>query len=91
MQRAQTLAPDTIFASERERHVLRAHASSARWIVKRGAGGVTVDGVDHPALPVEVVDPTGAGDALAAGMLIDGPTLGLAAAARCCAKLGSMP
>ena len=71
--------------------VLGAQASGARWIVKRGAGGVTVDGVDHPALPVDVVDPTGAGDALAAGMLIDGPALGLAAAARCCAKLGSMP
>ncbi len=90
-ERARALAPDTIFASERERDVLGAEAGRARWVVKRGAAGVTVDGTDHPALPVEVVDPTGAGDALAAGLLVDGPALGLEAAARCCAKLGSMP
>ena len=53
--------------------------------------GVTVDGVDHPAHPVEVVDPTGAGDAFAAGYLVGGVQLGLEAAARCCAKLGAMP
>ena len=90
-ERARALAPDTIFASERERHVLGAEVTGGRWVVKRGAAGVTVDGTDHPALPVEVVDPTGAGDALAAGLLVDGPALGLEAAARCCAKLGSMP
>jgi sugar/nucleoside kinase (ribokinase family) len=45
----------------------------------------------HPAVPVEVVDATGAGDALAAGFLVGGPQLGLEAAARCCAKLGAMP
>ena len=37
------------------------------------------------------VDTTGAGDALAAGYLVGGPELALAAAARCVAKLGSMP
>ena len=39
--------------------------------------GVTVDGVDHPAHPVEAVDPTGAGDAFAAGYLVGGVQLGL--------------
>jgi sugar/nucleoside kinase (ribokinase family) len=38
-----------------------------------------------------VVDTTGAGDALAAGFLVGGPEVGVATAARCCAKLGSMP
>jgi sugar/nucleoside kinase (ribokinase family) len=89
--RARALAPDTIFASERERDALGGQHLDVRWVVKRGAGGVTVDGADHPALAVDVVDPTGAGDALAAGVLVDGPTLGLEAAARCCAKLGAMP
>jgi sugar/nucleoside kinase (ribokinase family) len=42
-------------------------------------------------VPVEVVDTTGAGDALAAGFLVAGPELALAAAARCVAQLGSMP
>ena len=34
---------------------------------------------------------TGAGDALAAGFLVGGPQLALEAAARCVAKLGTMP
>jgi ribokinase len=89
--RARALAPDTIFASERERDALGEQLGSARWVLKRGAAGVTVDGIDHAALPVDVVDPTGAGDALAAGVLVGGPALGLQAAARCCAKLGAMP
>jgi sugar/nucleoside kinase (ribokinase family) len=38
-----------------------------------------------------VVDTTGAGDALAAGMLVGGVEVGLAAAARCVAQLGAMP
>jgi len=87
--RAHALAPTTIFASEREREALGEIA--ATWVLKRGADGVTVDGAHHPALPVDVVDPTGAGDALAAGVLVGGPALGLQAAARCCAKLGAMP
>ena len=45
----------------------------------------------HPALPIGLVDPTGAGDAFAAGYLVGGVALGLEAAARCCAKLGAMP
>ena len=88
-ERARALAPDIVFATEHEREVLGALA--ARWVVKRGAGGMTVDGRDWPALPVRVVDTTGAGDALAAGFLVGGPELALDAAARCCAQLGAMP
>jgi sugar/nucleoside kinase (ribokinase family) len=82
-------SPDHVFATERERDVFGAF--DAEWIVKRGAAGVNVRGVDHPALPVEVVDPTGAGDAFAAGFLVGGVQLGLEAAARCCSTLGAMP
>ena len=46
---------------------------------------------EHTALPADVVDPTGAGDALAAGFLVGGIELGLAAAARCVAQAGAMP
>ena len=61
------------------------------WIVKRGARGCSFDGIEHPALPTDVVDATGAGDALAAGWLLGGPELALLAAARCVAHAGSMP
>jgi sugar/nucleoside kinase (ribokinase family) len=52
--------------------------------------------LDFAALPAEVVDPTGAGDALAAGFLLGGSLeeaarRGLAAAARCVANVGSLP
>ena len=87
--RVRELAPDLAFASERERSAVG--DLDTRWVVKRGAGGLTVDGRDYPAAETTVVDTTGAGHALAAGFLVGGPELGLAAAARCCAKLGSMP
>ena len=47
----------------------------------RGARGTRAD----------VVDPTGAGDALAAGFLVGGIDLGLEAAARCVSQAGAMP
>ena len=61
------------------------------WILKRGALGARFGDVELPALPADVVDSTGAGDALAAGYLVGGPELALEAAARCVAQLGSMP
>ena len=88
-ERAGALAPDLVFADEREREAFG--ALDASWVVKRGARGIVVDGEAFPAVPTEVVDTTGAGDALAAGFLVGGPELGLEAAARCCAKLGAMP
>jgi sugar/nucleoside kinase (ribokinase family) len=63
----------------------------SRWVIKRGAQGLSADGRDYPAVAARVVDTTGAGDALAAGFLVGGPELGLAAAARCCERLGAMP
>jgi sugar/nucleoside kinase (ribokinase family) len=42
-------------------------------------------------VPTVPVDSTGAGDAFAAGYLVGGVELGLAAAARAVAKMGAMP
>jgi ribokinase len=87
--RLDELAPDLVFANERERDELGEFDAS--WVVKRGANGIVVDGEAFAALPTDVVDPTGAGDAFAGGFLVGGAALGLEAAARCCAKLGAMP
>jgi sugar/nucleoside kinase (ribokinase family) len=87
--RVAACGPETIFATESERDAFG--ALDAAWVVKRGAAGVNVAGVSHPALPIEAIDPTGAGDAFAAGYLVGGVQLGLEAAARCCATLGAMP
>lgn len=87
--RAAALEPELVFATEREQDALGPLAT--RWVLKRGARGLRVDGSDHPAVDVEVVDATGAGDALAAGFLVGGPELGTGTAARCCAQMGAMP
>ena len=59
-------------------------------------GGPDGETIELPALPANVIDTTGAGDAFAAGFLLGGTLRemaerGLAAAARCVATLGSMP
>jgi sugar/nucleoside kinase (ribokinase family) len=87
--RVAELAPELVFATEREHDSVG--ALDARWVLKRGARGLSVDGTDHPAIDVDVVDTTGAGDALAAGFLVGGAELGVATAARCCAQMGAMP
>jgi sugar/nucleoside kinase (ribokinase family) len=87
--RVRGLAPDVIFANERERDAFG--PLDARWVVKRGADGLEVDGQSYPSVATEIADTTGAGDALAAGFHVGGPELGLEAAARCCSKLGAMP
>ena len=87
--RAAALAPELVFATEREQEAIA--TLDARWVLKRGARGLSVDGADHAAVDVDVVDTTGAGDALAAGFLVGGPELGTATAARCCAQMGAMP
>lgn len=86
------LGPDAVFANEDEERIVGGRAPGAAWILKRGARGCSFDGEERPALAVsEVVDTTGAGDALAAGWIVGGPELALEAAARCVARLGSMP
>jgi sugar/nucleoside kinase (ribokinase family) len=88
------IAPDVVFATRAERSALpsdKLSLGTASWVVKRGADGIEVDGTAHAALPADAVDTTGAGDALAAGFLVGGAALGLEAAARCVASVGSMP
>ena len=87
-----SLAPDVVFANEGEHDAVGGRIPGTMWILKRGAAGCSFDGDDRPALPVmEVVDSTGAGDALAAGWIVGGPDLALEAAARCVQTLGAMP
>lgn len=87
--RVQALAPDVVFAGERESETFGPLETT--WVVKRGASGVVVAGEAHAAVATDVVDTTGAGDAFAAGYLVGGVALGLDAAARCCARMGAMP
>jgi ribokinase len=88
-ERVARIRPDVVFGNEAEHEELP--VSSQSRIVKRGAAGATIDGGDYPAVPGDVVDTTGAGDALAAGYLVGGPQAAMEAAARCVAKLGAMP
>jgi ribokinase len=95
------LAPDVLFATEAEWELLGgAYLSAPLGVLKRGARGCTVFTedvkLDFAAVEGEVVDPTGAGDALAAGFLVGGSLeeaarRGLDAAARCVGTVGSMP
>jgi sugar/nucleoside kinase (ribokinase family) len=95
------LAPDVLFATEAEWELLGgAYLTAPVGVLKRGARGCTVftedAKLDFAAVEADVVDPTGAGDALAAGFLVGGSLeeaarRGLDAAARCVAKVGSLP
>ncbi len=95
------LAPDVLFATEAEWELLGgAYLTAPLGVLKRGGRGctvVTADAkLDFAAVEAEVVDPTGAGDALAAGFLLGGSPeeaarRGLDAAGRCVAKVGSLP
>ena len=89
--RLQELEPDVVFANEAEEEIIGGPIPGTTWIVKQGSRGARFGDDQHPALGVDVVDSTGAGDAFAAGWLVGGAELALDAAARCVAKLGSMP
>jgi sugar/nucleoside kinase (ribokinase family) len=90
LSRLELLKPDLVFANEGELASIGG-AVPATLVLKRGADGFVAESVEHPALPAEVVDTTGAGDALAAGWILGGPDLALEAAARCVQRTGSMP
>jgi len=95
------LAPDVLFATEAEWELLGgAYFTAPVGVLKRGARGFSVftedAKLDFAAVEAEVVDTTGAGDALAAGFLVGGSLeeaarRGLDAAALCVAKVGSLP
>lgn len=88
----EELAPDVVFANEEEERLVGGPIPGCVWILKRGAAGASFDGDERPAPAVDaVLDSTGAGDAFAAGWLVGGPDLALAAAARCVQQAGSMP
>ena len=88
----EEIAPDVVFANEDEDRIVGGAIVGMTWIVKRGVAGASFGGEERPALPAEaVVDSTGAGDAFAAGWLVGGPDLALAAGARCVERTGSMP
>ena len=92
LRRLELLAPDVVFGNEEELDEIGGEFPAGEWVLKRGSFGIRVsNGGDLPAPAVDVVDTTGAGDALAAGYLVGGPELGLQAAARCVSKLGTMP
>jgi ribokinase len=96
-----TLAPDVLFATEAEWEMLGgAYLTAPTGLIKRGARGITVmtedARLDLSPVEAEVVDATGARDALAAGFLLGGSLeeaarRGLEAAARCVARVGSLP
>ena len=92
----EELHPELVFANEEEREALGSSAARhATWVLKRGAAGCAIERNDErsefSALPTEVVDTTGAGDAFAAGYLVGGVELALETAARCVSQLGAMP
>ena len=60
-------------------------------VLKQGPRGASFDGEHRPATPVDVVDVTGAGDALAAGWFMGGPDLAMSTAARCISAVGAQP
>ncbi len=88
------LEPDVVLANEAEAELF-GQVDAPTVVVKRGARGCSVhtraETLDHPAELADVVDTTGAGDAFAAGFLLGGAEAGLAAAARCVARMGAVP
>jgi ribokinase len=97
----EEFAPDVLFATEAEWELLGAgYLSVPVRVLKRGSRGCIVFAqeakLDFAAVEAQVIDPTGAGDAFAAGFLRGGSLeeaarRGLEAAARCVATIGSMP
>lgn len=87
--RLEALDPDLAFATETERAAVPTFDTA--WVIKLGARGASFPEGLYPAPEVRVVDTTGAGDALAAGYLVGGPELAIAAATRSVGLIGAMP
>lgn len=93
----EQLDPAVVFGNEAEWRTLGVPPGSITRdaVVKRGPRGASfvVDGVQtsRAVLPGQVVDATGAGDALAAGYFVGGPELAMLAAARCVSQVGAQP
>ena len=87
--RLVALGPELVFATEAERAAVPDF--DANWVIKLGARGARFPEGFSPAPPVEVVDTTGAGDALAAGYLVGGPDCAIETAARSVRLMGAMP
>ena len=87
--RLEALGPDLAFATEAERAAVPEFDST--WVIKLGARGASFPEGVYPALSVDAIDTTGAGDALAAGYLVGGPRCAIEAAARCIGRIGAMP
>ena len=86
---ARTLGPELVFANEAERAAVP--DLDADWVIKLGPRGAVFPEGEFASETGAVVDATGAGDALAAGYLLGGPRLAMAAAARCVATVGALP
>lgn len=87
--RLEALGPDLAFATEAERAAVPAFDTD--WVIKLGARGAIFPEGFYPAPVVVTVDSTGAGDALAAGYLVGGPELAIAAATHSVGVVGAMP
>jgi sugar/nucleoside kinase (ribokinase family) len=87
--RLEALRPDLAFATDAERAAVPGFDTS--WVIKHGARGATFPEGFYPAPEVTAIDATGAGDALAAGYLVGGPELAIAAAAHSVGLVGAMP
>jgi sugar/nucleoside kinase (ribokinase family) len=87
--RLEELSPGLVFATEAERAAVPGF--DADWVIKLGARGARFPEGFYPARAQQVLDVTGAGDALAAGYLVGGPELAMEAAARCVGLIGTMP
>ena len=90
LNRLELLQPEVVFGNEGELAAIGGKPPGTL-VLKRGAEGFVVGDQVYEAIDTEVVDTTGAGDALAAGYLVGGPELAAQAAARCVAQLGAMP
>ncbi len=100
----ESLEPDVVLGNDAEWAALsRGPGPAAAFrpgggtvlVLKHGALGASfvIDGIadDRAAVPGPVLDPTGAGDALAAGYLVGGADLAMRTAARCVGLVGAQP